>query len=328
MTITVDIDENGKTYIKTENDPRIVRPKKKQSTIAFPDDFCVIDTETTGLSPQYDEIIELAAIKVISNQVVDKFDMLVKPQYEIDEFIESLTGITNEMVNDAPTIETALPLFLDFIGDSYLVGHNANFDINFLYDNKDRILHEPLTNNFVDTMRISKMLMPDLKHHRLIDMIKVYDLHSIHMHRACSDVVTTLEAYYKMKFGIQEQFGSLDDFVKSNIKPHFHVNANDIKPEKTEFDTSNPLYGKLCVFTGTLSKMVRQEAMQLVVDLGGEVGNTVTKDTDYLILGNLDYSKVKGNKSSKMIKAEKYKLKGLPIEIMPEDVFYDLVFDN
>ena len=91
-------------------------------------------------------------------------------------------------------------------------------------------------------------------------------------------------------------------------------------------DNTHPLYNKVCVFTGTLEKYSRQEAAQIVVNLGGSCGNSVTKKTNYLILGNNDYcSMIKDGKSSKQKKAEEYKLKGQDIEIIPESVFYDMI---
>ena len=112
-----------------------IRDKKGQSLLLFPNEYIVFDIETTGLDASYDEIIEIGALKIKNNEIVDKFTSLIKPKYPIDEFITELTGITNEMVKDAPLINEVLPRFIDFIGDEILVGHNINFDINFVYDN-------------------------------------------------------------------------------------------------------------------------------------------------------------------------------------------------
>ena len=93
-----------------------------------------------------------------------------------------------------------------------------------------------------------------------------------------------------------------------------------------EFDVSHPIYGKECVFTGTLEKMMRSEAAQHVLDVGGSVGNTVTKTTNLLILGNNDYCKsIKGGKSNKQKRAEELQEKGYDIEILSENAFYDLM---
>ena len=113
-------------------------------------------------------------------------------------------------------------------------------------------------------------------------------------------------------------------YKKSNS--HKGISAKEITTEKTEFDETHPLFEKVCVFTGTLEKMQRKEAMQLVADFGGVPGDSVTKKTNYLILGNNDYCKtIKDGKSSKQKKAEKMILDGADLQIIPEAVFYDIV---
>lgn len=104
------------------------------------------------------------------------------------------------------------------------------------------------------------------------------------------------------------------------------LRASDITTQNTEFDITHPLYEKCCVFTGTLEKMTRRQAMQLVVDAGGKCGDNVTSKTDFLVLGNFDYSSgVKGNKSGKLKKAEKMILEGKDIMILSENSFYDML---
>ena len=101
----------------------------------FFDDYVIFDIETTGLDSSYDEIIEIGAIRIENNKVVSQFQSLVKPNIEIDDYITELTGITNDMLIDAPKIEDVLPQFMEFVGSEILIGHNVNFDINFIYDN-------------------------------------------------------------------------------------------------------------------------------------------------------------------------------------------------
>ena len=109
------------------------RPEKGLSLIELPSDYVLLDLETTGLNPAGDSIIEIGAIKVKEYDIVDTFEAFVKPPHPISYFITDLTGITNEMVKDAGSIETVLPEFLRFVGSSLVMGHNVNFDINFLY---------------------------------------------------------------------------------------------------------------------------------------------------------------------------------------------------
>lgn len=97
-------------------------------------------------------------------------------------------------------------------------------------------------------------------------------------------------------------------------------------PESDDIDETNPFYEKECIFTGKLERLVRKEAQQLVVNMGGHCGTSVTKKTNFLILGNNDYCKsIKDGKSSKQKKAESLKLKGQDIEVIPEDVFYEML---
>lgn len=119
ISISVTIDENGRPQISMGETQSIktVRDRKGKSSILFPTDYVVVDIETTGLSPQYDEIIEIAAIKYRAGVKVDQFTTLVKPECEIDEYITELTGITNEMVATAPKVADCIADFNKYICD-------------------------------------------------------------------------------------------------------------------------------------------------------------------------------------------------------------------
>ncbi len=312
------------------------RQYKGKSIVAFPEDYCVIDIETTGLSPDWDSIIEIAAAKFHNGNLVDTFSSLIKPEDFttdepfLDDFITNLTGITDKMLSEADSASSVLSSFYSFIGNSVLVGHNVNFDINFLYDNCERIIHEHLSNDFVDTMRLSRRIHEELSHHKLSDLVQYYNLNYENAHRASNDVKITSKCYICLKNEVLEKYKSIKTFADTFKQSSKHgIKATDISASKEDFDTSNLLYGKVCVFTGTLEKMVRKEAMQVVADLGGKNADNVTKKTNYLILGNNDYCKsIKDGKSSKQKKAEKLKLDGYDIEIIPENVFYDMISEN
>lgn len=314
------------------NKARKQRMYKGKSIIGFPDSYIVIDIETTGLSPEYNDIIEIAGIKYNGEQIVDNFSSLIQPPKQdgiyVDSYIESLTGITNSMLATAPSASDILPKFYEFLGDSILVGHNVNFDINFLYDNFERIDGRFLRNNYIDTMRISRKLHPEDNHHKLRDLVKKYNIKQNEAHRAYSDCITTTSIFRALQNEICDIYGSLENYLDS-IKESYrkrNLDVSSITTDNIDFDTSHPLYDTLCVFTGTLERMIRKDAMQIVVDLGGKVANSVNKQTNYLILGNNDYCKtLKEGKSAKQKKAEKLKLEGYDIEIIPENVFYDMI---
>ena len=307
------------------SDPKSKRPYKGASIIDFPDKYVVLDLETTGLSPEWDSIIEIGAIKVCEGKIVDTYQQLINPGFEIDDFIQNLTGITNEMLKSQPSISDVLPDIEAFIGNNIVVGHNVNFDINFFYDNFDYFLKRPFTNSFIDTMRISRKVLPDLRHHRLIDVVNELGIEGSEFHRALSDCEYTFKIYEVMKVLVEHDFEGQENFKKL-FHRHTSIDFTKLKPDSDEFDNAHPLYGKNCVFTGALEKYTRQQAAQIVVNLGGQCENNVTKKTNFLILGNNDYcTSIKDGKSNKQKKAEEYKLKGFDIEIIPENVFYDMI---
>ena len=319
-----------------------LRENKGKSIIDFPSEYVVIDLETTGYSPEYDKIIEIGAIKIQNGNVIDTFQQLVYPGRKIDEFIQQLRGITNDMLANAPCIDDVLPKCADFVGNHVVLAHNANFDVNFLYDNYKEVLGKPFTNDFIDTMRIARELYPELPHHRLIDIAEYLGIEGSDFHRALNDCEYTYKCYECMKKTIQDNYNNFEEFRKLYLSKKYNNNKynnnkysklkmdlSKLVADNNNFDETHPLYKKVCVFTGSLEKYTRQEAAQIVVNFGGLCGNSVTRKTNFLILGNNDYfSTMKKGKSSKQIKAEEYKLKGQDIEIISESLFYDMINDN
>ena len=299
------------------------RENKGSSKLDFPVDYTVVDLETTGLDPEWNEIIEIGALKIRNNQIVDSFSQLVKPTEPVDEFITDLTGITNDMLADAPSIEEVLPSFLAFADNDIIVGHNVNFDINFIYDNCVRLTGQGFPNDFVDTMRLSRRLFPQEKHHRLSDLEKRYNLHNESAHRALSDVMLTNQCLEHLRKHVIENNIDLQALLRSSSKG---LSAKDISATNDEFDENSPFYQKTFVFTGALERMTRRDAMQMVVNLGGLCGDGINKNTNYLVLGNNDFCKtIKDGKSAKLKKAEQLKISGQDIEIISENVFYDML---
>lgn len=300
------------------------RPKREHqgsSLLEFPEEYVVFDLETTGFDPQYDDILEIAAIRIKDEKEVAKFSTLVNPGHPIDEFITELTGITDDMVQAAPFIDTVLPQFLAFVGDSVLVGHNVGFDIRFIYDLCEWAKLPPLSNNYVDTMRLSRNLFKEERRHRLCDLVKRFGVAASVSHRALADVEQTNQCLQYMREYVRDKGIRLAPHNGSNWK------ARDITAEATEFNQDSPIYGKAFIFTGTLARMTRREAMQIVVDHGGMCHDTVKRDTNYLVLGANDYSKLNGTKSNKQKKAEQLRLSGNDIEIISENVFYEMIDD-
>ena len=313
--------ENGEICV-TRDSSAPQRTNKGKSLIEALDNYVVVDLETTGLDPQWDSIIEVAAIRVENGIEICRYQSLVNPSFDIDSFITELTGITNEMLSDAPSLLDVLRDFVDFIDNNVIVAHNANFDVNFLYDKCSEFLDIEFSNDFVDTMRVSRRLYKDYPHHRLCDLVERFEIEGDMEHRALSDALKTYKCYEHMK-----SYAVNHGIVFSSLYPSpSGLRAKDIHASTTEFGEGSPVHGKEFVFTGVLEKMLRRDAVQVVVNMGGMCGDSVTKRTNYLVLGNNDYCKtIKGGKSSKQKKAEKLKLSGLDIEIISENVFYGML---
>lgn len=282
------------------------------------DDYCVVDTETTGLSSYYDEIIEVGVLRVRNNEIVEKYSQLIKPENEVGAFITSLTGITNDMLIDMPSILDIKEELLNFIGGDIIIGHNTSFDIRFLNCG----LETELDNKYMDTFQFSRKLYPELKHHRLSDMVKYLNLHN-NEHRSIADCISTKELYDCIKAHMCDNNIDISDLwkVKNN-----RLDISSITPDVVEIDEDNFFYNRHVVFTGKLERMIRKDAMQIIVNLGGILDSGVNNKTNYLILGDNDYNAMlKGEKSSKHKKAEKLKLAGNDIDIIDELTFYDLI---
>lgn len=190
-----------------------INRKKGKSLIRFPESYVVIDIETTGLSPLCDEIIEISAIKVENNSIIETFSFLIKPKCNsLSYFITKLTGITNKMLASAPSISEILPQFSEFIGDSILIGHNVNFDINFLYDEFQKILKTKLNNDFVDTMQIARRLYPELAHHKLKDVAEKHGVCTKGAHRGLKDCEITQAVFVKMREDVIQKFQDINKF--------------------------------------------------------------------------------------------------------------------
>lgn len=322
-----------------------MRENKGKSTIALPSEYIVIDTETTGLDYECCCLIEVAAVKYANGAETGRFSSLVKPDLVttyypcrndgagewvtryVDQFITDLTGITNEMLEAAPGPDEVIPQFLDFIGDAVLVGHNVSFDINFLYDAAESVGRK-LSNNFIDCLRISRKVFPELPHHRLADIAKACAIPQPDAHRAVADCLVTAACFEYMKARILQDQTEADFarlFDKSWRRQELLAN---VTASTTDIDETNPIFGKVVVFTGALSSMSRLNAFQIVADLGATPQDSVTKKTNFLVIGKSDFAKsVKEGKTSKMKKAESLIAKGNDLAILSEDAFFDLISD-
>ena len=312
--------------------------KKGKHLKVFPKNYTVVDIETTGRDCTHDYIIEVAAIKVRDNKIVDKFSELIKPKvhyvlddirgekdnvvesngkkiFYISNFISEFTGITNEDLHHARTEKEVMIDFLKFIGDDILVGHNiVSFDSNFLYDSIQSNLGEILNNDLVDTLYLSQDIIDDIENHKLDTLMSYFDITSNVRHRALADSEVTLKLLQKLTERVLTSNMTLEEFLKNEevkISPFLNL------PVCEYFKNMN-----VCI-TGKLEIGKKEIVKEYIRNCGGAPEDDITKKTDILILG--DYSGChnlrEDNLTSKHRKALKNIREGQRIEILSEEAF-------
>ena len=173
--------------------------------------FCVLDLETTGFSFRTEKITEIGIMKIKNGEVIDSFSCFVNPEKPIPPRVVEVTNITDDMVKDAETIDKVFPKMLEFIGDSVLVAHNADFDIGFLKYNA-KVLGYNLDNTYLDTLLLAKQLFPDFKKYKLGLIAEKLGIVVEVAHRALDDVDTTVKVL-RVMFDMLKEKGvkKLDD---------------------------------------------------------------------------------------------------------------------
>ncbi|MEK4515589.1 PolC-type DNA polymerase III [Paenibacillus sp. FSL H8-0122] len=199
--------------------------------------YVVFDIETTGLSITRNNITELAAIKMCEGKELDRYTTFVNPHEKIPYHIQQLTNITDEMVKDAPDLAPVLEEFVEFVGDSILVAHNARFDMGFIQASLKKLGQPELPNPSLDTLELARLLFPKMKNHRLNTLADKYKVLLESHHRAVDDTIALggilnglLADAEKMKG--MTRLDRLNDYVGndlSNVRP-FHCGIYALNP--------------------------------------------------------------------------------------------------
>ena len=157
--------------------------------------FVVFDLETFGLNSHKNEIIEIGAIKLKGTRIVDTFSSFVNPNKIIPKKISELTHITQDMVDNAPTIEDVLPKFLEFTKDAVMVAHNSAFDMGFIRRDAKKYMGINYKPPIIDTLQMARDLYPDLKGYNLDRLNKTFKLSLENHHRAIDDAQSTAKLF-------------------------------------------------------------------------------------------------------------------------------------
>ncbi len=167
-------------------------------------EFVVFDLETTGAKSPPCRITEIGAYRVKNGQVAEEFQTLVNPETAIPPFITQLTGISDQMVKNAPKFGEIAAKFLDFIGDSVLVAHNAHFDMRFLNHEIGRVYENYRVGNpSLCTVKMSRRLNPHVENHRLNTLANYYSVALVNHHRASDDARATAHIFIKLLVELQ-----------------------------------------------------------------------------------------------------------------------------
>lgn len=157
--------------------------------------YIVLDLETTWLSKYKHQITEIAAIRFDGENILDEFHTLINPQRNIPSWITRLTGITNEMVQNAPTISEIIPDFINFVKDDIIVAHNSSFDMWFLSENIYKHKWFWIQNHCLCTRKLTSRLIPQLPKKNLWSICEYMWLTNKNAHRAMWDTVVTVEVF-------------------------------------------------------------------------------------------------------------------------------------
>lgn len=216
-------------YVVNDGEPIAYNPQPIDLEDAT---YVVFDVETTGLSAVYDRIIELAAVKMKNGEIVETFEHFINPGHPLSAFTTELTGITDAMLEGAPSEESVLNDFKTFSEGSILVAHNASFDMGFLNKGYARMGEKESKLPVIDTLELSRLVNSHMKAHRLNNLAKHYGVHLEQHHRAVYDSETTgyvlmklleqAKAQYQMLLhsDLNKQMGTGDSF--KNARP-FHA---------------------------------------------------------------------------------------------------------
>ena len=199
-------------YLVPDKVPCVSFPKGQDINTTY----CVLDLETTGFSFRTEKITEVGIMKVKNGEVIDEFSCFVNPEKPIPQRVIEVTNITDDMVRNAETIETVMPKIIEFVGDSVLVAHNADFDIGFLKYNA-KVLGLTLDNTYLDTLRLAKELFPEYKKYKLGIIAENLGIKVEVAHRALDDVDTTVKVLNVMFEMLKEKgVKTVDDIDRLN----------------------------------------------------------------------------------------------------------------
>jgi len=185
-------------FKKLEQDYKFLSRAREQLYKLENEPYVILDCETTGLEAATSEIIEIAALKVEKGDIQSVFNKLIKPKNPLPPEIIRLTNITPEFLMDAPPLSEVISPLLQFIGNTALVMHNADFDLSFIKYHIFQPRKKELGNSTICTLKAARFLLPNLQSHKLVNLAQYFGIPARNSHRALGDAETTLALWYKL----------------------------------------------------------------------------------------------------------------------------------
>lgn len=302
-------------------------------------DFIAIDFETANRDRSSACALGIVVVKNLA--IIEKKSWLIRPkELYFDPWNVAIHGIDEDDVINEPEFNELWDTFRRYLEGNIIVAHNASFDISVLRHVLDEYDIPYPSLSYLCTMNIARKAWPGLINYRLDTVAEFLNINFNH-HDPCEDAVACTKILQNAIYNYSPK--NLDELAaKLKVKPgklycggykpcsiatyKNKCNPNNIIATTDSFDPSHPFYDKKIVFTGTLKTMTRKDAMQKVINVGGVVGNTVTTNTNYLVVGEQDYEKLRGkNISNKMKQAIKFIEQGAGIEVITEDNFLKML---
>lgn len=303
-------------------------------------DFIAIDFETANSSRA--SVCSIGLVEYADGKCTDEYYSLVRPKENFfDGYNSYIHGITAEDVENADEFNSIWnEVIKEKVDGKLLIAHNASFDMSVLRYVLDEYNLPYPTLTYNCTRNIGKKTWQGLLSYDLSTISEHLDIQFTH-HHALEDAHAAAKIFVKaLEYHSANNLNDILDKINitngmisdSGYRParfskkRGQFDIKNLVAATSEFDETHPFYGSSFVFTGTLESLVRKDAMQKVVDRGGDCGNSVNQQTNYLVMGVQDFSKFKdGNKSSKLKKAEVLINKGVDLEVLTEDDFLALL---
>lgn len=307
--------------------------------------FTAIDIETANFDD--DAPVRLGITIVKDGEIVESFCKLINPESEFDWYMTDVLHMSPSDFTDKPNFPEVWKEVEPILKSSdYIVAHGSSFDYKVLKNTIERYhLSFPVFDQLLCSMVISRKVFTDSPSYGLPWLANNFNFYwrgweAGNNAKVCALILlkaieesqfTSIESLCSEKNVIIGSLSADGTYIKCLSKrvrkayPDTRVKCKEIVPDESKFDETHLLYGNTVVFTGKLSRLTRNEARQMVADIGAIPQDAVTKETQFLIVGQQDYRIVgEDGMSSKQEKAIKYKSQGIDIEIMSENEFMDL----